>query len=425
MRTKADPMNPQPPVTRRFSGLRTFIYGRPERDRGPRRTSRPHRAVKRSDFRPATGSPHRDRPSGSRTPSSGRSGKRPCRGRPRSRSGRKSRAQTRWECTAADGSAHRGVPIPSVRTWPNPAGCRRPRRRSPRSPPGSTWPGPDSSGSADHEAFPGETANDCLAQIAHRFRRRDSDLRGRSRRTIRGRLRRCAASPVSDPEATAPRRSSRALFALARDVEQVLSIMALLQLPPESGEVFARDVAHPERDLLDAGDLDALPMLQYLHEVRRVEEAIVRAGIEPRHAAAEIDEAGASRSQIRVVEIGDLQFAARGRTKLLREGGDLVVVEIEAGHGEIALRLLRLLLDREQAAALANLGHPVALWVVDPVTEQRASVERLGFPLEQRSEAVTVEDVVAQHESDAFVADECLADEERLGKPIRSGLLGV
>ena len=87
-------------------------------------------------------------------------------------------------------------------------------------------------------------------------------------------------------------------------------------------------------------------MFQDLNESGCLEEAVVRAGVEPGHAAAQIDEPSPSGSQVLVVEVGDLQLAARGRTKLLRQGDDLIIVEIEAGDGEIALRLLRLLLER-------------------------------------------------------------------------------
>src|SRR6185369_239594 len=45
------------------------------------------------------------------------------------------------------------------------------------------------------------------------------------------------------------------------------------------------DVSHIERDLLEAGDLEALAQLDDLHEVGGLEERVGRAGVEPRHAA--------------------------------------------------------------------------------------------------------------------------------------------
>ena len=47
------------------------------------------------------------------------------------------------------------------------------------------------------------------------------------------------------------------------------------------------------------------------------------------------------------VEVGDLKLAARRRLERWRDLDDLVVVEVEAGHGPVGSRLLRLLLDRD------------------------------------------------------------------------------
>src|SRR4051812_43404995 len=159
-------------------------------------------------------------------------------------------------------------------------------------------------------------------------------------------------------------------------------------------------------------------MLQHLYEGGCLEEAVVRARVEPGHAAAQIDEPSPSGPQVLVVEVGNLQLAARGRTKLLRQRHDLVVVKIEAGDGEISLRLLRLLLERQEAASLAHFRDSVALRIVDPVPEQRASIERLGLLLQKGGQALTMEDVVTQHEADAIVTYESFADEKRFGKSV-------
>ena len=48
-----------------------------------------------------------------------------------------------------------------------------------------------------------------------------------------------------------------------------------------------------------------------------------------------------------------------------------------------------------------------------------------GVLAQRRAEARAVEDVVAEHQRDALVADELLADDERLREPVGRGLHGV
>jgi hypothetical protein len=48
------------------------------------------------------------------------------------------------------------------------------------------------------------------------------------------------------------------------------------------------DEAHIERDLLRAGHLQVLPLLDRLDEGRGLQESLVGAGVEPGHPAAEL-----------------------------------------------------------------------------------------------------------------------------------------
>ena len=78
----------------------------------------------------------------------------------------------------------------------------------------------------------------------------------------------------------------------ARDerlVEQPAEVLAVI-VGKRGGEPLdfrGRDEAHPVGDLLDAGDLQALPLLDRLHEIRGLEQRLVRARVEPGEAAAE------------------------------------------------------------------------------------------------------------------------------------------
>src|SRR4051794_20127956 len=71
-----------------------------------------------------------------------------------------------------------------------------------------------------------------------------------------------------------------------RQANDVLAVRRLAELLAQAVELVALDVAHAPGDLLDAGDLLALPVLEDLHERRRLQQRVVGARVEPRHAPA-------------------------------------------------------------------------------------------------------------------------------------------
>ena len=98
-------------------------------------------------------------------------------------------------------------------------------------------------------------------------------------------------------------------------------------------EIGRGDVAHPEGDLLEAGDHQPLPLFDRLDVVGRLQQRLVRAGVEPRDAARQLLDVQLSALEVRAVDVGDLELAARRR---LQAGGDvehLVVVEVQPGDG--------------------------------------------------------------------------------------------
>ena len=125
--------------------------------------------------------------------------------------------------------------------------------------------------------------------------------------------------------------------------------------------------------------------------------------------------------EVAPVEVGDLQLAARRGLELGGVLDDVVVVEVEPRHREVALRVLRLLLQRQRAALGVELHHAVGPRVGDVVAEDGGAVE-LGEAQQLLAEAGAVEDVVAQHERGALVADVVGADDERLREAVGAGL---
>ena len=100
-------------------------------------------------------------------------------------------------------------------------------------------------------------------------------------------------------------------------------------------------------------------MFEHLDELAGFEQRIMRAGVEPRGAAAEVNQSRGAVLDVDVVQIGDLEFAAQRRFKGLRDLDDVIVVEVQPRDGKVRLRPDRLLLDGEQGAVGVDLDRGV------------------------------------------------------------------
>ena len=222
---------------------------------------------------------------------------------------------------------------------------------------------------------------------------------------------------------------------LARAVDD-LAGGDLLQVPPVDRlavglrgplQLGGRDPAVLPGDLLGDGHGQVLGVLHGADELRRLVQALHGAGVQPRVAAAEGDDRQRPLLQVHPVERGDLQLAAGRGPYLVRLGGHVARVEVQAGDGVGALGLGGLLLDGDGPALPVELHDAEALGVVHVVAEDRGAA-RLGVLHGARQvarQAVAVEDVVAEHQGARLAGDELLADGERLGQAVGARLLGV
>ena len=192
-------------------------------------------------------------------------------------------------------------------------------------------------------------------------------------------------------------------------------------------QLGGRDPAVLPGDLLGDRDRQVLGVLHGADELRGLVQALHGAGVKPRVAAAEGDDGQRPLLQVHLVERSDLQLAARGGPDLMRLGGDVARVEVQAGDGVGALGLGGLLLDGDGPPLPVELHDAEALGVVHVVAEDRGAA-RLGVlhgARQMARKAVAVEDVVAEHQRARLAGDELLADGERLRQAVRAGLLRV
>ena len=114
------------------------------------------------------------------------------------------------------------------------------------------------------------------------------------------------------------------LLALQRDVAQVAvghgTDQGLLEvgLGQRGGQGFKLGIADPAlapADFLGAADLQALALLQRLHERASLQQAVMGAGVQPSVATAEDLHVQFVGFQVAPVQVGDLQFAAGARAR--------------------------------------------------------------------------------------------------------------
>lgn len=217
----------------------------------------------------------------------------------------------------------------------------------------------------------------------------------------------------------------KAVGSFLLEAQQILAVVVLLEWLGELVNLLSRDVAHAVGDLFETGDLEALTGLDGLDEGCGLQQGVVGAGIEPGIASAHGLDVKLVAREVGLVDVGDLELTARRWLYRLGDRDDVLVVEIEARHGEIGLWLGRLFLEAHSLALLVELDDTVALGVADVVGKDRRAVRLRGRTLHHDSEVGAIEDVVAQDERTALAREELLTDQECLRESLRLRLHGV
>ena len=157
---------------------------------------------------------------------------------------------------------------------------------------------------------------------------------------------------------------------------------------------------------------------------RSLQKAFGRPGVEPREAPPEQFQFQAPLPQIVVVEIGNLEFAARRGLERGGDCGDLFIVEIETGNGIVGWRYRRLLDDLSHRAVRGEVDHAVLAGLAHPMPEHDSAGFFSDRPPQCRDEVVPVKNVVTEHQRRSAAGNEGAADQKRLSQPvgIRLGL---
>src|SRR5689334_3250948 len=178
-------------------------------------------------------------------------------------------------------------------------------------------------------------------------------------------------------------------------VEQVPTVVGLRERCGERTQAIRVDEAHPVRNLFDGADEESLSLLDDRDVVRRVQQRLMRARIEPGNATPQNLDVEAACLEIALVHVGDLELAPRRRVEAARDAHDVVVVVVETDHRVVRSRVGRFLLDVEGTSLGIELHDSVPLGILDVVAEdRRASGIGRGF-LNALDESLAEEQIVA------------------------------
>src|SRR5438045_1111333 len=100
---------------------------------------------------------------------------------------------------------------------------------------------------------------------------------------------------------------------------------------------------------------------------------------------------------VRIVDVGNLEFATTGRLQRANDVVDRLVVQVNANHGVFRLRLRRLLVDVKHAAAVES-RNAKSLWIGN-LLENDLRAATLRFISSYRRANVSLDDVVAEHDT--------------------------
>src|SRR5215831_9125338 len=116
------------------------------------------------------------------------------------------------------------------------------------------------------------------------------------------------------------------------ELPQVLPVARLRQRFGSARHLLAADPALAEGDLLETGDLDALPVLDGRDKLARFENRFMRSGVEPGITAAQNLHLELARGEIGAVDVGNLQLATSRRLDAARDARGIGVEKIKPGH---------------------------------------------------------------------------------------------
>ena len=143
-------------------------------------------------------------------------------------------------------------------------------------------------------------------------------------------------------------------------------------------------------------------MLQYLNELSSLEQRVMRSGIQPGCAPAEVGKGSLTALNIDAIQVSDLQLAARRGTQSPCYIDHIAPVKIKPRDRSHGSRADRLFIDIDQRSAVVHHGNPVTFGIRNPIAEEATSAalaNTLSFSSQPTGEIMAKEDVIAKRQA--------------------------
>lgn len=159
------------------------------------------------------------------------------------------------------------------------------------------------------------------------------------------------------------------LILAVQDILQILTVLVLLHDRIDFHHLVLADPAIQVCDFLQAGNLMVLMLLHGLYEVSSINKALVCTSVQPSEALTQQIHVQGAVLQINAVQIGDFKFTTRRRFQVLCKFDHAVIIEVQASYAVVALRMLRLFLNRNSLTDLIELNDAETLLIVHVVAK--------------------------------------------------------
>ena len=212
---------------------------------------------------------------------------------------------------------------------------------------------------------------------------------------------------------------------LPKQAQQVLPISALYDWLSKSLQLLRRDETLAIGNLFRASYVEALAAFDGVNENPGLQQGIVRARIQPGHAAAHDLNIQFSGFQVTPVQIRNLQLSASGWLQRRGDAHNVFVVEIQPGNCIPRLRNPRLLFQTYRTSLAVELHDSVALRIFNRISKYRGALFEFRSRLKLAGKPLPVKDVISQNQCARLVADKLPADEEGLSQTVGAGLDGI
>ncbi|MNZ98806.1 hypothetical protein D3C78_1181080 [compost metagenome] len=113
----------------------------------------------------------------------------------------------------------------------------------------------------------------------------------------------------------------------------------------------------------------------------------------------------------------DLQLPSSRRLELLCDFDHLMIIEIQPRHGIIRFWRLRLFFNGNGNAIRIEFNHPIGSWIFYVIAKYRGALLPLTRFFKRTADALPIENVISQDQTNRIRTYKCLTDDKCLSKP--------